>query len=177
MSNYPGVTVERREGRARLEGTTSIRVLDLPGTYSLTPTSPDERITVEMILGSPTYGPSPDAVVCVVDATSLERNLYLVVQLIDIGIPLVVALTMGDLARSRGVTIRAEALAAELGVPVVPTVGNTGEGIPDLRRALGAIPPAPERAWRFPESVERLCGELAAELASRSHRTASGVFP
>jgi len=176
VSNYPGVTVERREGRVRLNGAGFLRLLDLPGTYSLIPTSPDERITVGMILGSAAYGPAPDAVVCIVDATNLERNLYLVAQVIELGIPVVVALTMVDLARSRGLVIRTEALAAELGVPVVPTAGNTGEGIPELRRALEAIPPPPARAWRLPEPVERLCGELATALASRTQRTPTACF-
>jgi len=176
VSNYPGVTVERREGRARLEGSRALRLLDLPGTYSLVPTSPDERITVEMIFGSETYGPAPDAVVCVVDATSLERNLYLVAQVIDLGMPLVVALTMVDLARRRGVAVRPEALAAELGAPVVPTAGHTGEGIPELRRALEAIPPAPPRAWRLPDPLERLCGELAGGLATHTGRPSPVAF-
>ena len=176
VSNYPGVTVERREGRLRLESGASIGLLDLPGTYSLIPTSPDERITVEMILGGPAYGPRPDAILCIVDATSLERNLYLVAQVIELGIPLVVALTMGDLARSRGVIIHPETLSAQLGVPVVATTGTTGEGIPELRQLLEAIPSAPSRAWRFPDSVERLINQLAGALASRSDHGGAATF-
>lgn len=127
VANYPGVTVERREGRARRPGGREWAVLDLPGTYSLIAHSADERIACEAVLIE-----RPDVVIAVVDATNLARNLYLVLQLLELGAPMVVALNMSDAAEAAGLRIDAAALEEALGVPVVPTVGPTREGFGEL---------------------------------------------
>jgi len=123
VSNYPGVTVERKEGMARL-GDRRIAVVDLPGTYSLTAYSREEVVARHFIVEE-----KPDLVIDVVDASNLERNLYLTVQLMEIGAPLVIALNMADIAEKRGFVIDAERLSLLLGVPVVATIGNKGRGV------------------------------------------------
>src|SRR5437764_10036416 len=117
VGNYAGVTVERREGR--LLGS-EISVLDLPGTYSLSARSPDEAIARDVLLGR--YPPVPELVVVVVDASNLERNLYLLTQVLDLGLPTVLCLNMMDVAERMGLKIDVPALERELGIPVVPTV-------------------------------------------------------
>jgi len=169
VGNYPGVTVERKEGRMRL-GEDETVLLDLPGTYSLTPSSPDEAITTDILLGKASHTPLPDAVICVVDAHHLERNLYLVSQIIEQDIPTVVALNMIDIARRHGMRIDVRALERELGVPVVPTVASRGEGVAALGAALVARGRIPQHGGvRFPEPVEREAGELAGMLEQVHH--------
>lgn len=130
VGNWPGKTVEKKEGRFALGGQTC-HIIDLPGAYSLAAYSAEEVITRDYLLQA-----RPDVVVAVVDAANLERNLYLVVQLIELGAPLIVALNMADVAAGRGLSIRTEALAARLGVPVVPTVATQGRGLDDLKAAI-----------------------------------------
>nr|WP_240980388.1 ferrous iron transporter B [Ramlibacter agri] len=136
VANYAGVTIERKEGRLSLANGKSVRVLDLPGTYSLHPRSPDERVTVDVLHGTAKGEKRPDLVVCVVDATNLRRSLRLVLGVKRMGLPCVVALNMADLAASRGIRLDPDALASELGVPVVSTVAVQGEGDADLRALL-----------------------------------------
>jgi len=126
VANYPGVTVEVKEGRCQRDGG-ELRVLDLPGTYSLTAYSPEELVARKAILEQ-----KPDAVICVVDASNLERNLYLVTQLAELAVPLVVALNMVDEVARRGRSIDVKQLAKLLGMPVVPTVGSRGTGLEEL---------------------------------------------
>ncbi|MFQ5410723.1 MAG: FeoB small GTPase domain-containing protein, partial [Phycisphaerae bacterium] len=133
VGNYPGVTVEKREGR--LAGT-DVVLLDLPGTYSLSARSPDEEIARDLLLGRIQGIDRPDAVLLVIDSANLERNLYLACQILEFGTPVLIACNMIDVARQLGRHVDCEALSKELGVPVIPTVGNTGEGIAALRRAL-----------------------------------------
>ena len=136
VANYAGVTIERKEGRLSLPSGKTVRVLDLPGTYSLHPRSPDERITCEVLQGTARGEKRPDLVVCVVDATNLRRSLRLVLGVKRTGLPCVVALNMADLAASRGIELDPDALASELGVPVVSTVAVQGEGDAALRALL-----------------------------------------
>jgi ferrous iron transport protein B len=136
VANYAGVTIERKEGRLRLSSGKTVRVLDLPGTYSLHPRSPDERITCDVLLGTAIGEKRPDLVVCVVDATNLRRSLRLVLGVRRMGLPCVVALNMADLAASRGIELDPDALASELGVPVVSTVAVQGDGDAALRELL-----------------------------------------
>jgi ferrous iron transport protein B len=175
VSNYPGVTVERKEGRIRFDDGSVASVVDLPGTYSFVPTSLDERITVDVLLGKGSYSAPPDLVVCVVDANSLERNLYLVSQIIDREIPVVVALNMIDVAKRRGSTVNAKSLQRELGVPVIPMVASRGKGIPELKQIL--LSPSPPggntRRWKLPEPMARECEELSALLRTRHELTES----
>ncbi len=130
VGNYPGVTVERKEGRLRHAGHT-INVVDLPGTYSLTAYSAEELVARSFLIEE-----RPDVVVDIVDASNLERNLYLAVQFIELGVPLILALNMSDLAESRGISINVDLLSVRLGVPIVPTVGHKGQGIDELKNAI-----------------------------------------
>ena len=136
VANYAGVTVERKEGKLTTPAGKALRVLDLPGTYSLAPRSPDERVTHDVLYGRAAGEKRPDMVVCVVDATNLRRSLRLVLSVKRLGLPCVVAVNMQDLAKARGVTVDADALSRELGLPVVTTVGTKGGGDADLRALL-----------------------------------------
>ncbi len=143
VANYAGVTVERKEGKLTTPAGKLLRVLDLPGTYSLHPRSPDEKVTCDVLSGHATGEKRPDLVVCVVDATNLRRNLRLVLAVKRLGLPCVVALNMTDLAAARGIKVDAAALSAALGLPVVNTVAVNAEGADAL---LGLLD-QPER-WR-----------------------------
>ena len=134
VANYAGVTVERKEGRLTSAGGRVLRLLDLPGAYSLHPRSPDEAVAVDVLRGRARGEKRPDLVVCVVDATHLRRNLRLVLAVQRLGLPCAVALNMADLAEQRGLRVDAQALARELGVPVVRTVAVQGSGAEDPRR-------------------------------------------
>ena len=133
VANYAGVTVERKEGTLSLANGQSLRVLDLPGTYSLYPRSQDERITCDVLQGRAEGEKRPDVLVCVVDATNLRRGLRLVLAVKRMGLPCVVALNMSDLAAQRGLVIDPHALSQALGVPVVKTVGVQTQGDAALR--------------------------------------------
>src|SRR5947209_3276572 len=135
VGNYPGVTVETKKGRMSYHGQV-FDLIDLPGTYSLAPRSPDEMVAVDLILGQQPGEPQPDVVVAIVDASNLERNLYLATQTMELGVPLVVALNMMDLAESHGMRIDTERLSRQLGVPVVPIQANKGKGLDRLRKVI-----------------------------------------
>lgn len=140
VGNYPGVTVEWKEGTFYSQHGRPIRLLDLPGSYSLHARSPDEQILVEALLGRIPVLPEPTAVICCVDASNLERNLYMATQVIDLGLPTVVALNMMDVAERRGLHIDVEGLEHRLGVPVVACEATTGKGLMELRLALSQNP-------------------------------------
>ena len=131
--NWPGVTVDRKEGRLVLDGR-QIAVIDMPGIYSLDANSLDEQVSRDYLLSR-----EADLIVDVVDAANLERNLYLSVQLLEMGVPLVIALNMMDVARKRGIRIDTECLSKELGCPVVPIVATTGEGMTELKARMLAV--------------------------------------
>ena len=130
VANYPGVTVEKKTGVFKFQGD-SIELIDLPGTYSLTSYTLEERIARDFILHE-----RPKLVVDIVDASNLERNLYLTFQLVEMGIPLVIDLNMMDVAKSRGIEIDIDELSRELGIPVIPTIGNRGRGKKELQKAI-----------------------------------------
>ncbi len=132
VANYAGVTVERKIGSTRLANGQSVSVIDLPGTYSLTPATPDEQVTLEVIEGKRRGEDAPDAVVAVVDATNLRMNLRLVLELKRLGRPMMVALNMADMARAQGLNIDVAKLSAELGCPVVETVAVRHDGHAEL---------------------------------------------
>jgi len=136
VANYAGVTVERKEGRLPLPGGRDLRVLDLPGAYSLHPRSPDERVTHDVLRGTAAGEKRPDLAVCVLDATNLRRGLRLVLAVQRLGLPCVVVLNMMDLAARRDLAIDADALAQELGVPVVTAVAVQAGGDSVLRSVL-----------------------------------------
>ena len=173
VGNYAGVTVERKEGR--LQGVPKDRpvtVLDLPGTYSLSPQSLDERIARDVLFQRLPDVPSPDLVVLVVDASSLERSLYYSSQVIELGYPVVIALNMMDVAADQGQEIDPEGLALRLGVPVVPMVASHSEGVAKLRelilqRLAQPLPPPPAGIWTdLPEVAQAEIRALARDLAA-----------
>ncbi|WP_334654913.1 ferrous iron transporter B [Sphingomonas panaciterrae] len=136
VGNYPGVTVERHSGRLALDDGRPIELVDLPGTYSLDPSSPDEQVTRDVLFGKQAGERRPDALIVVVDAANLDLHLRFALQLIALGLPVVIALNMVDLAERDGLTLSAETLATELGVPVIPTVAVRKRGLDTLRAAL-----------------------------------------
>ncbi len=136
VGNYPGVTVEKKEGRMLIDGE-YVPVIDLPGAYSLSAHSADERVAVDMLCGRIPGIPRPSLVVCVVDGTNLERNLFLPTQIVDTGLPLVIALNMHDEVRKKGFEIDCDNLSRRLNVPVIPIVARSGEGMDALRKAIG----------------------------------------
>ena len=153
VANYPGVTVEKKTGRCRLGGNRWANVIDLPGTYSLISRSPDEQVAMEVLRGLRADTPSPDVVIVVVDASNLQRNLYLVSQLIELGHPLVIALNMTDISERRGSFISAEKLEAALGVPVIPLIGHKRKGIEALKSAIDRARIAPLPEWPLPDAM------------------------
>jgi ferrous iron transport protein B len=158
VGNYSGVTVERVEGRYR-DGDAAVTVIDLPGTYSLSASSPDEEIALAVLTGHAPGIDRPDVVVVVVDAANLERNLFLTSQVLELGLPTVVALNQVDAAEAAGIRIDAIELTLELGAPVVPTVAMRGEGLDVLKGAIRKAPglPRPERRFELPaEAVAAL---------------------
>jgi ferrous iron transport protein B len=166
VGNYAGVTVERKEGRVKLPSGEEATILDLPGTYSLHPGSPDERIVTDAVFGTRSDLAIPDLIVCIVDASHLERNLFLASQVIDRSLPVIVVLTMVDLAEQAGIRVHPKALSSELGVPVVPVNAAKGTGIDELLVHIASPPPPSEssRHWILPEAVERETEELAGLL-------------
>jgi ferrous iron transport protein B len=139
VANYAGVTVERKEGSLLTPSGLRVRILDLPGAYSLDPLTPDEQVTADVLLGRRTGETQPDFVLCVTDATNLRQNLRLVLSLKRLGLPMVVALNMSDIARRKGIVIDAERLAGELGVPVVETIGVKTTGVRALIKVLDGL--------------------------------------
>ena len=147
VANYAGVTVERKEGWLGLADGRRVRVLDLPGTYSLEPRTPDEEVATAVLHGNAVGEERPDLVVCVADATNLRRSLRFVLGVRRLGLPTVVALNMSDLARRQGVPLHVSELGRELGLPVVETVGVRGDGaaplVDLLARQIEALPARP----------------------------------
>jgi len=163
VANWPGVTVEKRAGHFQQDGM-DVQVVDLPGTYSLSAQSEDERIAAAFIAD-----PAVDVIVNVLDASNLERNLYLTTQVLEMKKPIVFVLNMMDDAERQGVTLDVAGLQTLLGGPVIPTVGNRGAGVPELRAAIlavarGADPRIlPVRA-RYGEAIEAELDRLEAEI-------------
>jgi ferrous iron transport protein B len=156
VGNYAGVTVERKEGRLlRAPADANIRVLDLPGTYSLSPNSLDEQISRDVLLNRlPELSP-PDLIVIVVDASNLQRNLYYATQVVELGHPTLIALNMVDVAEENGHRLDEKKLSEMLGAPVLPIVASTGHGVPELRAKIVAFiqnPPAmkPQQFCQLP---------------------------
>ena len=161
VGNWPGVTVEKKEGRIDRFGY-DLRIVDLPGTYSLTPFSIEEIVARDFVLDA-----HPDVVIDIIDASNLERSLYLATQLREIDCKVLFALNMADLARSRGIKIDADKLAELLDLPVVFTVGNKQEGIEDLlARAVSLAesetPPLQKRRVRYTQDIETAVARLSA---------------
>ncbi|EXI87489.1 MAG: Ferrous iron transport protein B [Candidatus Accumulibacter regalis] len=164
VANYPGVTVDRKEGQLTTPAGRQFRLLDLPGAYSLNAASIDEEITRDVVLGALAGEQRPDMIVCVSDATNLKLNLRLVLEVKRLGLPMMLALNMTDLARKRGITIDVAALQRELDMPVVNTVavrrGGASDLLAELESAVPAKPPGhagarpPAAAWLAPDAAD-----------------------
>ena len=137
-----------------------MKIIDLPGAYSLAARSPDEAVTRDVLLGRRADTPQPDRIICVLDATNLERNLYLVHQLLDLARPVIVALNMMDLAKRAGTEVRADRLEEQLGVPVTPFEAVNGKGLVELRLAMSrAELPLAKHRWDVPAPVASAVAE------------------
>ena len=165
VGNYPGVTVEKKEGTCR-HGGEEFHVVDLPGTYSLTAYSQEERVARNFIIEE-----KPDVVVDVIDASNLERNLYLAVQLIELGVPVVLAFNMSDVARARGLQFDLAEMSRLIGAPIVETVGSKGTGLDQLlatavetARNQSPRPPAIRYGFDLEQAIERLLPKLEGQL-------------
>lgn len=166
VANYPGVTVDRREGR--LIGSPDVTIIDLPGTYSLRVTSPDEAVTRKVLFSE--MGTQPDAIIAVADATNLRMTLRLVLELKTLGLPMVVSLNLSDIARKRGVQIETARLAELLGVPVVETVAISQSGTEAIRKAVAMLPKEPSPpldAKRAAEVIDSLDSRELYEEVNR----------
>jgi ferrous iron transport protein B len=178
VANYAGVTVERRAGPLR-GAARAVQVIDLPGTYSLRPETPDEEVVREVLAGERADEPAPDALVLVVDGTTLERGLGLVAQILHLDRPIAVVVTMVDEVRARGARLDLPLLQRLLGVPVLGVVGHRGIGLAELRDLLGAPerwsrravpPPADDPAQRF-AWVDEVARRIGASAVARDART------
>jgi ferrous iron transport protein B len=166
VGNYPGVTVEKCVGRVEIGGR-PFEVIDLPGTYSLAPRSPDEMVAVDLLLGCGGTTAAPDVILCIVDASNLERNLYLVSQLFELGRPVVLALNKIDLAAEQGWALNTALLRDRLGVSLVPTQAHRQLGLEELKQALldAADGELPRVAAPFPEAFSREVVALVQQSA------------
>lgn len=175
VGNYPGVTVEKKMGLCELPSGRTVEIIDLPGSYSLHPGSPDEVIVRDVLLGLQTDTPAPDQIVFVVDATNLERHLFLALQIIEIGRPVILALNMSDLAEARGIVIDEAELERALGVPVIAISASKGAGLGHLRRLLDRqIEPSTARFRRWPPQVLRVLQNIEARLPRHEHLSEMG---
>ncbi len=165
VGNYPGVTVEKKTGTTYSQHGRPITVIDLPGTYSLAARSPDEAIVRDVLLGRRADVAQPDRIICIVDASNLERNLYLVHQLLDLGRPAILVLNMMDLATAAGTSVRVARLEHELGIPVIPCEAVNGKGLLELRLAMSRTDlPLPRHRWDIPAPIAPAVAELQASL-------------
>lgn len=172
VGNYPGVTVEKREGSVEFRGE-EIRIVDLPGTYSLTAYSLDEVVARDFVLNE-----KPDIIVDILDSTNLERNLYLLLQLIELGLPVVAALNMADEAAEKGIIIDHTTLSKTLGLPMVPTVGSRGEGVAELLEAavLAMERHSMPRMPSYGDDIEVYIAKIA-ELLAKDETFAASYSP
>ena len=162
VGNYPGVTVEKKTGRFFGSHGETMELIDLPGSYSLQVRSPDEAVARDLLLGRVEGERRPDIIIAVVDASNLDRHLYIAAQMLELGIPLVIALNMVDVAEERGLVIDLVELKERLGVPVIPMVASKGTGIIELKQAVSRSPlHKPEQRAQFPIVFEREISTLA----------------
>ena len=166
--NWPGVTVERKLGHFNLSADNKVNVIDLPGIYTLDAMSLDEQVTRDYLLSR-----EADVVINVLDAANLERNLYLTVQLLEMGVPIVLALNMMDIAQKRGISIDVDKLASKLGCPVVTIVAVSGKGMDELRQALLDVIAHPEQGGfklTMDGEVEAAIADIRDYLPQQAHR-------
>ena len=164
VGNYPGVTVELKKGAATVDGVL-LNIVDLPGTYSLAARSPDEMVTVDFILGHQPSEPRPDVVVSIVDASNLDRHLYLTTQILSLGVPVVIAVNLIDVAEKQGLKIDYERLGKQLGIPIVPIQANRGKGLDQLHREILAAAGRPAVTGPvFPDGFQSEVAALGQHL-------------
>ncbi len=172
VGNYPGVTVEKKIGEMYSQHGRAIKIIDLPGAYSLAARSPDEAVTRDVLLGRRTDTPQPDRILCIIDASNLERNLYLLHQILDLGRPVIVVLNMTDLATAAGITVSAARLEKELGVPVIACEAVNGKGVLELKLAMSRTEsPLARHSWDVPAAIAPAVAELQASLAQNDGRS------
>lgn len=172
VGNYPGVTVEKKIGTSYSQHGQPMTIIDLPGAYSLAARSPDEAVTRDVLLGRRTDTPQPDRILCVVDANNLERNLYLVHQILDLGRPVILILNMIDVAKKAGINIRSARLERELGIPVIPCEAINGRGLVPLRVAMSRPDlPLSKHAWDVPAAIAPAVSELQASLTDNDGKS------
>lgn len=170
VGNYPGVTVEKKEGLCRVSPDLQVRVIDLPGTYSLTAYSIEEVVARDFLIQD-----QPDVVINITDAANLERHLYLTCQFLELGVPVVIALNMIDVARDRGISIDAEKLSSLLDVPVIPISARSGEGVEALMQQAVAVATA-GRQWQeirlsYGDDIDSALLEMADLISANSFLT------
>lgn len=171
VGNYPGVTVEKKVGTAYSQHGQPITVIDLPGAYSLAARSPDEAVTRDVLLGRRADTAQPDRILCIIDATNLERNLYLVHQILDLGRPVILVVNMMDLAAASGVTVRINRLEQELGIPVIACEAVNGKGLIELKVAMSRPDlPLARHAWDVPAAIAPAVAELQASLVANDRK-------
>ncbi|MCI5130102.1 MAG: GTP-binding protein, partial [Candidatus Electrothrix sp. EH2] len=172
VGNYPGVTVEKKEGICLYEEA-EIRVVDPPGTYSLTAYSVEELVARDYLVNE-----RPDVVVNIVDASNLERNLYLSCQFIELGVPLVIALNMIDVAEKRGIYIDTEKLSELTGVPVLPIIARSGKGVAELLetvQTVGRTAASPQTLLRYGSDIDEVLKELVPII--EEHKLLADTYP
>ncbi len=165
VANFPGVTVEKKVGKMRLSDGEEVTIVDFPGAYSLYPTSEDERVVLR-VLANPDDEDFPDVAVYIADVTHLEKHLLLFTQLIDLGIPTILALNMSDLAGKEGLEVKTEALERVFGTKVLNISGRTGQNVAALKSAIGELlrNPAPATAFYEPsENEKKIISAVKAE--------------
>ncbi|MEQ1502159.1 MAG: ferrous iron transport protein B [Myxococcota bacterium] len=183
VGNFPGTTVSTTTGRIEIEGVGEVEFVDLPGTYSLAATSPDERVAMDALLGLGRIRP-PDLVLLVADAPRLLRSLYLVLQVLELGVPTVLAVNLLDEARADGIQVQLGALREALNIPVVGTVARSREGLPELRATVGTVlaaggrAPRPVHGWSetLEADVREVEAGLPASLTARGKVSAIARF-
>ncbi|TAE90404.1 MAG: ferrous iron transporter B, partial [Runella slithyformis] len=166
IGNFPGVTVDKKSGTFRLDAATEATVVDLPGVYSLYPQSLDERVVID-ILANPAHEDYPEVVVVVVDASNLKRNLLLFTEIADLGLPVVLALNMLDVAQNMHLQVNATKLAMQTGVPVVRINARTGEGLELLRQAVRQVLEKPVLSQKVYFDPAHHVPELIAEVKQK----------
>ncbi len=175
VGNYAGVTVEVKTGHTFTPHGRKLQVIDLPGCYSLEGGSPDQQVARRTLLGEIEGSKRPDLAICVVDASNLERHLILAMEIMEIGIPVILALNMVDLAERSGLRLDPQKISEELGIPVVPMQANSGKGIIELKQAIQhPIPPTASTPWTSkddPAAARRKTAYAICEIAARRPTT------
>jgi len=171
VGNYPGVTVEKKIGETYSQHGRPMKIIDLPGAYSLASRSPDEAVLRDVLLGRREDTPQPDRIICVIDSSNLERNLYLVHQILDLGRPVIVVLNMMDMATNVGLRIDHKKLEEQLGVVVIPCEAVRGKGLVELKLAMSrANLPLAKHRWDVPAPIAPAVAELSASLCDIDER-------